>query len=264
MDLATAAGIFMAWALVMGAIILGGDVGAFLDVPSFLITFGGSLSVTVASNPFPRIKLIPQLLRSAFFTKNQNLIEVLNMMIRFAERARREGLLALEDEAAGLEDPFIKKGIQLVVDGTDPELVKNILDAEISFLEERHKSNRLIFEVWGEMAPAFGMLGTLIGLIQMLGHLDDPNALGPGMAVALITTFYGSIIANAFALPIAKKLAVRTEEEILLREMVVEGVLAIQAGENPRIVEEKLKVYLPPALRLAYESSKKKPEEEGT
>ncbi len=262
MDLATAAGIFMAWALVFGAIILGGDVGAFVDVPAFLITFGGSISVVLASNPLARVKLLPQLLRNAFFTKSQNMMDVLNMMIRFAERARREGLLALEDEAAALEDPFLKKGIQLVVDGTDPELVRNILDAEISFLEERHKLNRSVFETWGEMAPAFGMLGTLIGLIQMLGHLDDPNALGPGMAVALITTFYGSIIANAFALPIAKKLAVRTEEEVLLREMIVEGVLAIQAGENPRIVEEKLKVYLPPALRLTYEGSKKKAEEE--
>lgn len=252
----------MAWALVAGAIILGGDVGAFIDIPSFLITFGGSISVTIASNPMERIRLLPLILRSAFFSKAQNMIDVLNLMIRFAERARREGLLALEDEASGIEDPFIRKGIQLVVDGTDPELVKNILDAEISFLEERHKSNRAIFEVWGEMSPAFGMLGTLIGLIQMLGHLDDPNALGPGMAVALITTFYGSIIANAFALPIAKKLAVRTEEEVLLREMVVEGVLAIQAGENPRIVEEKLKVYLPLNLRMVYESSKKKAEEE--
>lgn len=262
MDLASAVGIFMAWALVMGAIILGGDVGAFLDIPSFLITFGGSLSVTIASNPLSRVKLIPTVVRNAFFSKAYNMIDILNLMIRFAERARREGLLALEDEASTLEDPFIRKGIQLVVDGTDPELVKNILDAEISFLEDRHKSNRAIFEVWGEMAPAFGMLGTLIGLIQMLGHLEDPNALGPGMAVALITTFYGSMIANAFALPIAKKLAVRTEEEVLLREMVVEGVLAIQAGENPRIVEEKLKVYLPPALRLVYEGSKKKAEEE--
>lgn len=262
MDLATAAGIFMAWGLVAGAIILGGDVGAFIDIPSFLITFGGSVAVTIASNPMERVRRLPQIMRNAFFSKAQNMVDVLNLMIRFAERARREGLLALEDEASGIEDPFIRKGIQLVVDGTDPELVKNILDAEISFLEERHKSNRSVFETWGEMAPAFGMLGTLIGLIQMLGHLDDPNALGPGMAVALITTFYGSIIANAFALPIAKKLAVRTEEEVLLREMVVEGVLAIQAGENPRIVEEKLKVYLPPTLRATYEGSKKKAEEE--
>ncbi len=258
MDLATAAGIFMGWGLVIGAIIMGGDPGAFIDMPSLLITLGGSLAVTMASNPLPRMKLLPQLLKSAFFAKSHDMLEVLNLMIRFAERARREGLLALEDEAAGIEDPFIKKGIQLVVDGTDPELVRNILDAEISFLEERHKSNRSIFEVWGEMAPAFGMLGTLIGLIQMLGHLDDPNALGPGMAVALITTFYGSFIANTFALPIAKKLAVRTEEEIIAKEMVVEGVLAIQAGENPRIVEEKLKVYLPPAVRALYEESKKK------
>ncbi len=249
MDLATVIGLGLAVMMVVGGIVVGGEPGAFIDIPSVLIVIGGSLGVTIMSNPLERAKKLAAVLKNAFFTKPIDLVSLVQTLVSFAEKARREGLLALEEDVSKLDDEFLKKGIQLVVDGTDPELVKSILDTEIGLLESRHADNKALFDTLGEMAPAFGMLGTLIGLIQMLKNLDNPDALGPGMAVALITTFYGSFIANVFAIPISKKLAARTAQEVLARELIVEGVLSIQAGENPRIVEEKLKVFLPPQLR---------------
>jgi chemotaxis protein MotA len=165
-------------------------------------------------------------------------------------------LLALEEDASQLDDEFMRKSIQLVVDGTDPELVKSILDTEIGLLEERHSANKSYLDSMGELGPAYGMLGTLIGLIQMLGNLDDPSALGPGMAVALVTTFYGSVMANMISIPLSKKLAQNSSREILCRELMVEGILSIQAGENPRIVEEKLKVFLQPKMRKQLDEGK--------
>ncbi len=256
MDLATFVGFGLALILVIGGMFAGGDIGIFINVPSLLITGGGAIGVTIMANPMSRVKKAIGMVKKAFFSQDVDLIGLVRTMVSFAEKARREGLLALEEDVSKLEDEFLKKGIQLVVDGTDPELVKSILDTEIGLLESRHAENKAMFDTLGEMAPAFGMLGTLIGLIQMLKNLDDPDALGPGMAVALITTLYGSFIANVVAIPIAKKLSVRSSQEITARELVVEGVLAIQAGENPRIVEEKLKVFLPPELRRALEREK--------
>jgi len=248
-DLASFIGMALACIMVVGGIVAGGDVMAFINLPSVLIVVGGALGGTILSNPWKRVLSLGQILKKAFFAESPELISIVQTLVSFAEKARREGLLSLEDDAEQLNDPFMKKSIQLVVDGTDPELVKSILDTEIGLLEERHAGNKFMFDTLAELSPAFGMLGTLIGLIQMLGHLDDPNALGPGMAVALITTFYGSILANVFGLPIARKLTVRTQEEVMTREMIVEGILAIQAGENPRLVEERLKVFLPPRSR---------------
>lgn len=249
MDLASFIGLALACIMVVGGIVAGGDVMAFINLPSLLIVVGGALGGTILSNPWKRVLSLGQILKKAFFSESPELISIVQTLVSFAEKARREGLLSLEDDAEQLDDPFMKKSIQLVVDGTDPELVKSILDTEIGLLEERHAGNKFMFDTLAELSPAFGMLGTLIGLIQMLGHLDDPNALGPGMAVALITTFYGSLLANVFGIPIARKLTVRTQEEVMTREMIVEGILAIQAGENPRLVEERLKVFLPPRSR---------------
>ena len=174
------------------------------------------------------------------------------MIVSFAEKARREGLLALEGDLENLDNEFMRKAIQLVVDGTDPELVRQILETEISVFEDRHSANKAVFDTLAEFGPSFGMIGTLIGLIAMLGNLQDVSALGPGMAVALITTMYGSMLANMFASPTGKKLAARSAQESKAMELMVEGILAIQAGENPRIVEEKLKVYMPPKMREAF------------
>lgn len=165
-------------------------------------------------------------------------------MLVFAEKARREGLLALEQDVMEINDPFLQKGIQLVVDGTDPELVRNILETKLTFLEERHQKGRGLFSTMGQLAPSFGLIGTLIGLIQMLSQLDDPTNLGSGMAVALITTLYGALLANLLFNPLAGKLRIRSLEEVLLKEVMIEGVLSIQAGENPRIVREKLNAFL--------------------
>ena len=161
----------------------------------------------------------------------------------------RSGLLALDEDANNLTDPFLQKGVRLVVDGTTQELVRNILETEVAFVSDRHRTGQAVFETIGAMAPAFGMLGTLIGLIQMLLKLNKPDEIGPGMAVALVTTFYGSVVANMIALPIATKLKNRNSREVFAKQAMIEGVLSIQAGDNPRVVQEKLKSFLAPKER---------------
>lgn len=257
MDLMTIIGLLISWMLVLAAMVSGGKGMAYVDFPSVLITIGGTAGALIASSPSERIKSVGNIFKSAFTSKNKDVVTLVQTIVSFAEKARREGLLSLEGNAAELTDnDFLRKSIQLVVDGTDPELVRAILDTEIGILESRHSSNKSLFDSGAELAPAFGMIGTLIGLIAMLGDLSDVNALGPGMAVALITTMYGSMMANMVFIPISKKLSVRSAEEVLSLELMVEGVLAIQAGENPRIVEEKLKVYLPPKLRNQLEKAR--------
>jgi len=249
LDLSTVIGFLICYILIIGALVVGGQPMAFVDFPSILIVGGGTLGALIVANPPERMKGLLKVMKMAFVGKPPDTVSLVQTIVSFAEKARREGLLALEADAAELDNEFLKKSIQLVVDGTDPELVKGILDTEIGILESRHSANKGLLDSMAELGPAFGMLGTLIGLIQMLGNLTDPDALGPGMAVALVTTFYGSIIANAFAIPLAKKLSSRSADEVLSMELMVEGVLSIQAGENPRIVEEKLKVFLSPLLR---------------
>lgn len=255
MDLICIAGLLITLCLVIGGIITGGSPEAFVNFPSILITVGGTLGAIIVATPVEELKRVPISLKKAFSKESQSdSVEVVNTMVSFVKKARSDGLLALEEEANALEDPFIRKSIQLVVDGTAPDLVRSILDSEIDLMERRNAASRKIFDLVAELAPAFGMLGTLIGLIQMLRNLDDPDALGPGMAVALLTTFYGSFIANVVAIPISRKLAAKSAQEILRYELIVEGVLSIQAGENPRVVEEKLKIFLPLSERNKLES----------
>ena len=249
MDLTTVVGMLISWILVIGGMASGGSLGAYIDIPSLLITIGGTIGAVIVSFHGDKLKAAGGVIKSAFVSREPNLLGMVQTIVSFAEKARREGLLALESDVSELDNEFMKKSIQLVVDGTDPELVKAILDTEIGVREDRHLSNKAVFDTMAELAPAYGMIGTLIGLIAMLGNLQDVSALGPGMAVALITTMYGSMVANMFAGPISKKLAARSAQQIAAMELMVEGILAIQAGENPRIVEEKLKVFLPPRLR---------------
>jgi chemotaxis protein MotA len=224
------------FALVASGIIIGGSPEAFINFPSFLIAIGGACGAVAAASSKEELRKLPRTLKRAFAkAEHTDLVGVMEVMVNLSRKSRSEGLLALEEEVRKIENDFVRKSTQLVIDGTSPELVKSILDAEIDLL--------------GELAPAFGMLGTLIGLIQMLRHLDTPEALGPGMAIALITTFYGSFVANAFAIPVSRKLARQTADKVTAMELIVEGVLSIQAGENPRLVEEKLKVFLPPEER---------------
>jgi len=250
--------VLIAWGIVSGA----SDAGipavyalrAFTSLPAVFITMGGTLCATLVSYPFSYIVGIPRILKNTFFAKTMHPAELIKTLVQFTQKARREGLLALEDEAASVEDAFLSKGVQLVVDGTDPELVRSILETELSFLENRHRTGAAMFETMASLAPSFGMVGTLIGLIQMMGTLDDPEKIGPGMAVALVTTFYGTILANLVFTPLAGKLKVRSAEEILLREVMIEGILSIQAGDNPRIVEEKLNAFLAPKVRFSGKS----------
>ncbi|MDR2137154.1 MAG: motility protein A [Synergistaceae bacterium] len=257
MDLTTVIGFLIAWILVLGGMAAGGNIGAYIDFPSVLITGGGTIGAVVVAHPGDILRSVGGAVKNAFFSSDPNLLGMVQTLVSFAEKARREGLLSLESDVADLDDEFLRKSIQLVVDGTDPELVKAILDTEIGILEDRHSSNKAVFDAIAELAPAYGMIGTLIGLIAMLGNLQDVSALGPGMAVALITTMYGSMMANMFSIPIAKKLTARSKKEILSMELMVEGILSIQAGENPRIVEEKLKVFLPPKMRASLQADKK-------
>src|SRR5699024_5686047 len=175
---------------------------------------------------------------------DQGLPELIDLFIMLSERARREGILALENELENVDDPFVKKGILLAVDGIEPEVINDIMNAEITAMEERHVKGRMLIEKAGEYAPAWGMIGTLIGLILMLNSLTDPASLGPNMAVALITTLYGTVLANLVFLPMANKLENKTEDEIFMKEIIIEGVIGGQSGQNPRILEEKLSAFL--------------------
>lgn len=250
MDLATIIGIIVGLAFVIGGILVDGSIITYINLASILIVLGGTISATFVAYPLAKVLEAMKVASKAFSNKAVESGEIIARVIGLANTARKEGLLALEEAAEDIEDSFLKKGVMLIVDGTDPELVRNLLETELAFVEERHKEGQGIFEAMGSFAPAFGMIGTLIGLINMLRSLDDPSTIGPSMAVALITTFYGSLMANLIFLPLANKLKLRSREEILRKEIMVEGLLSIQAGENPRIIEEKLKAFLPPKLRV--------------
>ncbi|HHT84514.1 MAG: motility protein A [Bacillota bacterium] len=249
MDRASVVGIVSGFILLIWGMMNGGNLTIFWDFSSVLITIGGTLTATLISYRLSTFLEVMSIAKNAFVTDEQDLSETINTIVRFADKARREGLLVLDEDADALDDPFLQKGIRLVVDGTTPELVRNILETELAFIAQRHKTGQSLFETMGAFAPAFGMLGTLIGLIQMLINLDTPDAIGPGMAVALVTTFYGSVLANMVCLPIANKLKNKSAGEIFRKEAVIEGVLSIQAGDNPRIVQEKLKSFVAPKKR---------------
>lgn len=252
MDIASIAGIAMGvFFFAMSVIIDKGVSGlvAFYNAPSLMITIGGAIASVMIIHPMD--KFINGFKAVSVVFKNQVMDEagVIKNIIDLSNVARKEGLLALEEAADDIDEVFLKKGIMLVVDGTDPELVRNILETELIFIGARHKEVAVFWEKIAEMGPAWGMIGTLIGLINMLGSLDDPAAIGPAMAVALLTTMYGSMLANLFAAPFAEKLKIKSGQEMLLKEVMIEGLLSIQAGENPRVIEEKLKAFLAPAVR---------------
>lgn len=256
MDQSTVLGLVLAMLFTGGSIIMSGDMGAFIDIPSILIVVGGTIASTMIAFPMSEIKNVGKLFQKAFFYEEVEPKEVIQNVIELANIARKDGLLALEEHGLESEDKFMKKSIMLIVDGTDPELVRSILETELTFLEDRHSQGQSLVQTMGTYAPAFGMIGTLIGLVNLLKELDDPDMIGPNMSVALVTTFYGSFLANVVFLPLAQKLKVRSESEILIKELILEGLLSIQAGENPRIIEEKLKTFIPPRIR-------EKMEEEG-
>ena len=249
MDITTIIGLVAGFGLVISAILMGGSAGVFWNVPSVLITIGGMISATLLNFPLRDVVTVMGSVRNAFLHKERSPEELIEKLVNFATIARREGILALEAHASETDDEFLRKSIQLAIDGTAPELIKDILSTELAFMEDRHAMGQSILIAMGTYAPAYGMIGTLIGLIQMLTTLDDPSKIGAGMAVAMITTLYGSLVANAFCLPAAGKLKVRTSNELLAKELIIEGILSIQSGDNPRIVEQKLKAFVSPAVR---------------
>lgn len=249
MDITTLAGLGSGFVFIIISILLAGRLSLFFDLPSVVIVFGGVTAALLISYPLKKFLTGLKTISHAFKDVELDPKALITQINELALAARKEGLLALEEIAQKMEDPFLKKGILLIVDGTDPELVRSIMETEIVFIENRHKDNQGFWAAVGEQGPAWGMIGTLIGLIAMLDQLDDPSTLGPKMAVALITTFYGSVIANLIANPVANKLKIKSNDEILLKQVMVEGLLSIQAGENPRVIEEKLKAFLSPATR---------------
>ena len=254
MDIASLAGIVLGMVLVVYGIINSGGIsafGTFIDFASVIITIGGSITSTLGSFKLKDFLTGLKSISLPFKDNTADPAEIIKTIIDLSNVGRKEGLLALEEATNGIEDEFLKKGIMLVVDGTDPELVRGILETDLMCLEDRHKNVIAFWEKWGEMGPAWGMIGTLIGLVNMLNKLDDPSAIGPQMAVALITTLYGSLIANWLCAPIAAKLKVNNSLEVVNRQIAIEGLLSIQAGENPRVIEEKLKSFLSPASREA-------------
>lgn len=223
--------------------------GNFIDYPSVFITIGGSLSSVLGGVKLADFIAGLKAMGLPFKDKPMDPSDIIKNIIDMANVGRKEGLLALEEAANGIEDEFLKKGILLIVDGTDAELVRAILETDLMCLEDRHKKTIGFFEKWGEMGPAWGMIGTLVGLVNMLKNLDDASTIGPNMAVALLTTLYGSLIANWICAPFATKLKTNNDMEVVMRQITIEGLLSIQAGENPRVIEEKLKSFLSPSAR---------------
>ena len=244
LDVTTITGLLAGVACILISIFINGQIGSFIDLASVLIVVGGTVASTIISYPGKMLKSLTLIYKNAFQRKQFDLYHDIDMIIDIANIARREGLLALESAVEEMDNPFLKKGVMLIVDGGDPELVKSIMEAEIYFIQERHAQGQSIIDSMASYAPAYGMIGTLIGLINMLKNLQDSSTLGPAMAVALITTFYGIILANLLFIPVSKKLKVHTAAEIRQKELLLEGLLSIQDGENPRIIRDKLNAFL--------------------
>ena len=253
MDKTSLIGVILALVAVgAGMVLKGVSLAVLLNPAVLLIIILGTIAAVVIAFPANEIKRVPKLFKILFTEKNEVAPEeLIKTFSDWAIVARKEGLLSLEEAAADLDDAFLKKGILLIVDGTDPELVRGIMETELSSIDSRHKQNMTFWQDLGSMGPAWGMIGTLIGLVNMLQNLSDPSAIGPNMAVALLTTLYGSLLANWICTPVASKLKANNDTEIMVKEIMVEGLLSIQAGENPRVIEEKLKSFLAPKDRDA-------------
>ena len=249
MDIATILGVISAFGLVIVAIFMGGGLALFINIPALMIVVGGTLGATMISYPLKDVIGVSNVVRKALFTQNISIKDLMSRFLDFARRSRKEGILALESEIKKVNDEFLKKGVQLSIDGLEPQEISNILETEVDFIRSRHQLGAEIFTTMGAFAPALGMIGTLIGLVQMLQSMDDPSTIGPAMAVALLTTFYGSVLANIVCIPIAGKLKTRSKEEVLTKEMAIQGIISLANGDNPRILEQKLMAYIPPNER---------------
>ena len=245
MDIATIVGLILAGALVMAAIVMGGSVSWFVSAPSLMIVVGGTIGATLISYPLGEVMGVFKVVMKVFLHKTQSVDAIIENMVEFGKLARKEGILSFESKLKDIEDPFFAKGVSLAIDGMESSAIKDVLSTEIAYVEERHSLGAEIFSTMAGYAPAVGMMGTIIGLVQMLMQMSDPSSIGAPMAVALLTTFYGTVLANLLFIPVAAKLKTRSKQEILLKELVLEGIMSIQAGDNHRLIEQKLMAFLP-------------------
>jgi len=246
-DLATLIGIIGAFALIAVTMILSGDILMFVNVPSLVIVFGGTFCAVMAKYNMAHYLSFGKMIGKSFKNNDVNLGDLIDEIVSLADEARKGGLLALEGKEVSSD--FLGKGIQLLVDGHEPDVVKAILSKEKSEAEKRHVLGASIFTNMAAMAPAMGMVGTLVGLVAMLANMSDPKSIGPAMAVALLTTLYGAVLANAFCEPIADKLTLKAKSDVLLKNLVIDALLAIQNGQNPRVIDSMLRNYLPEGKR---------------
>lgn len=249
MDIATIIGLLFGFALIIGSIAIGGAVTPFIDIPSIMITIGGSIAALLINFPLAKVLGVFSVVKKAFLNSLPSTNEVIQQFKEFAATARRDGLLALESATESMSDPFLKRGLEMVIGGSSREEITTLLETEVNYIEQRHQSGKKILDGMAAYAPAFGMIGTLIGLVQMLRTLDDPSQIGVGMAVALLTTLYGAVIANLICIPLAGKLEARSQEEVMIRELMISGLTSLVEGLPPRVMEERLVSFLSPAHR---------------
>ncbi len=255
MDLATLVGIIAAFGLVGWAIVSGEGASTFLERKSLLIVMGGTFGATLVCFPLKTIMSVLGVVRKAFFNAGVDAGALITTLAEMATRARKEGLLSLQASTDEVDDPFFKSGLQLVIDGQEADTIEQILTTELEYVEARHKVGADLMKTMGTLAPAFGMIGTIIGLIQMLGSMEDPSSIGPAMAIALVTTFYGALLANVLFLPLQTKLQTLSTFEIQQKTLILEGLLSIHAGDNPRILKQKLSSFVSPSMRQLEEAA---------
>lgn len=248
MDIASIIGLLLGISLLTISIVLKSPIGAFIDYPSVLVVLGGSVSAVLVCFPLKNILNTARVTKNIFFHKQEDFAALIEQTVSLAETARRDGLLALENRLEEVTNPFMVVGIQMAVDGTRPEVIEDIMRTEMDAVATRHRNGKNVVAQMGRFAPAFGMIGTLIGLIIMLGNMS-PETIGSGMAVALLTTLYGAVIANLIFLPCAEKLGFIDRHELLAMEIILRGIMGIQSGDNPRVIEQKLNTFIPPKLR---------------
>lgn len=256
MDILSVLGLFSGAVVLLLGITENGSLAGFYDVGSIYITIGGTICALLINFPLKSlINLFPAIFK-AFFSKIPDPVRIINNIYELADQARKNGLLSLEEKVLAYKDDFLTRSVTVIIDSHDPQKVRETLEAELACMQDRHRAVHTILEKGAAYAPAFGMIGTLIGLINMLGKIEDTSALGPSMSIALVTTFYGALLANVFFLPLAGKLKALDEEEAFCRQLVIEGVLSIQKGENPRLIREKLMAFLPPSYRKRSKKNK--------
>jgi chemotaxis protein MotA len=249
MDLGTLLGIVSGFGLVIIAMSMGGGFGAFVNAPSLMIVCGGTMGATLINYPISDILRVIKVAKNAFFSEKIKTKKIIETLIEMSKISRRDGILGLEKTLKDIKDPFFVKGMTLMIDGIEPTKLSELLDTEVEYIEERHRLGAEIFMTMGNFAPAMGMVGTLIGLVKMLMDMSDPSSIGPSMAVALLTTFYGVILANLIFLPISGKLKTRSAQELATKQLVMSGILSVQSGDNPRMLEQKLHSFVSPKER---------------